>query len=137
MATIFASKARFSIAGVNLQPSFNVGDGALISIAVRDDFVVMPIRALNYTPTAIAPLTQTIDISMGFVYAVLENDKYFDFSALPYTSTNIQVELLDKYDKLLAIMGGVYYKTSNIQYSRPGSPATRTVAFGAFTINYF
>lgn len=136
MATFYACKAQLIIAGSNIQQGFNVGEGSLIGITLHDDFVVTPVRALNYTPNAISVLTQTIDVSIGFLYTYTNNDTLFDFSALPYQLLNIQASLLSFTNETIALIGQLYYKSSNIQYSRPGVPVTRTIMLGGLTINY-
>lgn len=137
MSSIFvADRAQLIIAGINLQPNFNVGQGNLVSISVRDLVAVKPIRAINYTPSPIAPLIQTIDVQVMFRYMYTNEDQLFDFSTLPYQLTPIQLQLININGGLVALIGGLYYRSSDIEYSRIGVPVFRTISLGAFSIDY-
>ena len=130
-------RAELLIMGVNLQTSFKVGEGYLRSIILADTTVNNPVRGLNYTLSPLAILPQTQDVQVSFVYMYEDNATLFDFSALPYTATNIQLTLQHTSGVAIALVYGLYYRQSVINYSAIGKPVSRTISLGAFGINYF
>ncbi len=131
-----ADRAQLLLMGINLQPYFQVNPGYLKSIVISDVQVNNPVRGLSYTPSPIAIIPQTYDVQISFTYMFNREDTLFDFAALPYTATNIQLMLQSAGGKVLLLAGGVYYRQAIVNYPKIGTAALRTVNLGAFTANY-
>lgn len=133
---IVVDRAQIYLEGSNLQSEFQVGVGGIVAIRLIDNTVRYAVGGLNYTPNYISCIQNTVNVIVEFAYAFTEDDRFFDFSTLPYAQTNVQMALTNMRGELIALTTGAYNLGSSVGYNKIGDAALRIVRFGVNSIVY-